>query len=280
MDLDRLLDNALELSVLNKTYYRLSNQVNNKPQFEYKDSYGTYLLKYGEGVWGIHRRGLLHPTYVWNQELCEWKDRDHRNQTAPLNLKVTKSLDVEVEATEYRADIMRKIFEKKPHPDLRIKLSDGSLLMAHKNVVSAVVPSWECMLNSGMIEARANVIEILDVEPTVARAFVDAIYCGTVTDRNLLCGVAVLADRYRATAIFKQVMLHIDKLMKVGAANYQQVQDLVKILPPSEEVEKLIMTMHTLIKNSNPESFCGMMGFHHLINKNDIEGEVKSCVDN
>jgi len=119
------------------------------------------------------------------------------------------------------------------------------------------------MLTSNMSEARTNIIELVDVEPAVARAFINSIYCGTVEDRKLLCGVAVLADRYQAKAIFKQVMMHLNKLMKVGAADFQQVQDLVKLLPFSEEVETLIQTMHNLIKNSTHESFCTMMGFNH-----------------
>jgi len=118
------------------------------------------------------------------------------------------------------------------------------------------------MLSSNMSEARTNIIELVDVEPDVARAFINSIYCGTVEDRRLLCGVAILADRYQAKAIFKQVMMHLNKLMKVGATDYQQVQNLVKLLPASEEVETLILTMHNLIKNSTYESFCTMMGFH------------------
>lgn len=200
-----------------------------------------------------------------------WKDRDQRNHSATLNLRVTKSLDVKREAMEYRAETMYKIFEKKPHPDLSIKLSDGSLVMAHKNIVSAVVPSWECMLSSDMSEARTNIIELLDVEPQVARAFINAIYCGTVEDRKLLCGVAILADRYQAKAIFKQVMMHLNKLMKVGATDYQQVQNLVKLLPVSEELETLISTMHNLIKNSTEDSFCKMMGFQHINSAPNLE---------
>jgi len=64
MDLDTVLDNALELSVLGKSYKRLSIMENNKPMFEYKDNYGTYHLKFHQGAWGIQRRGLLHPTYI------------------------------------------------------------------------------------------------------------------------------------------------------------------------------------------------------------------------
>jgi hypothetical protein len=64
MDLDNVLDNALELSVLGKSYKRLPVVENNKPVFEYKDSYGTYLLKFQQGAWGIQRHGLLHPTYI------------------------------------------------------------------------------------------------------------------------------------------------------------------------------------------------------------------------
>lgn len=59
-----MLENALELSVLGKSYKRLSIIENDKPVFEYKDSYGTYLLKFAQGAWGIQRRGLLHPTYI------------------------------------------------------------------------------------------------------------------------------------------------------------------------------------------------------------------------
>jgi hypothetical protein len=120
------------------------------------------------------------------------------------------------------------------------------------------------MLSSDMTEARTNIIELIDVEPEVAKAFINALYCGIVEDRKLLCGVAVLADRYQAKRIFKQVMMHVNKLMKVGATDYQQVQNLVKRLPLSDEVETLISTMHDLIKNSTQESFCKMMGFEHV----------------
>lgn len=127
------------------------------------------------------------------------------------------------------------------------------------------------MLSSDMSEARTNIIELVDVEPDVAKAFINSIYCGIVDDRKLLCGVAILADRYQAKAIFKQVMMHINKLMKVGATDYQQVQDLVKLLPASEEVETLILTMHNLIKNSTHESFCKMMGFHRADSAEIVE---------
>jgi len=122
-----------------------------------------------------------------------------------------------------------------------------------------------------MTEARTSVIELVDVEPKVAKAFINAIYCGSVEDRKLLCGVAVLADRYQAKTIFKQVMMHVNKLMKVGATDFQQVQNLVKLLPIGEEVEKLIATMHDLIKNSTQESFCKMMGFEHLSSADNLE---------
>jgi len=191
---------------------------------------------------------------------------------------VSKSLDVAKEAMEYRAQTLYKIFEKKPHPDLSIKLKDGSLVMAHKNIVSAVVPSWECMLSSDMSEARTNIIELLDVEPEVAKAFVNAIYCGTVKDRKHLCGVAVLADRYQAKALFKQVMMHVNKLMKVGATDYQKVQNMVKLLPVSEELETLIITMHDLVKNSTHQSFCKMMGFQQMNSTENVETKSEEAV--
>jgi len=128
-----------------------------------------------------------------------------------------------------------------------------------------------------MSEARTNIIELIDVEPEVARAFIGAIYCGTVQDRKLLCGVAVLADRYQAKAIFKQVMMHINKLMNVGATNYQQVQNLVKLLPISEEVLELISTMHDLIKNSTKKSFCKMMGFQNINSTENHEMEKEEA---
>lgn len=91
----------------------------------------------------------------------------------------------------------KKMFLEGQNPDIIVRVGDRNF-SAHRNILMARSPVFQCMLSHDMLEKNSGVINVQDCDPQAMEQFLLYIYCGEIEnlDESNMLGLYYAADKY------------------------------------------------------------------------------------
>lgn len=222
--------------------------MNGEPQFKNE----TFTLMWTGSKWKFKKKRFF---YQWDDSRKTWMYvvKGAVSQDREIHIAVTKLRTTTTEY-EYTFNVLNTMLKAMPR-DLVITLRDGSTFEAHSQLIRATCPAWAALLGSDTVEAQQKDICVADVAPATVRAFVDALYTGRV--KSDACGVARLADKYRATKILDRCVDTIRrKLSKTKDPKFfQEVLKLTRMLPATAHQKDLARELFECQKDTDFEDW-------------------------
>eukprot|EP01132_Coremiostelium_polycephalum_P007480 gene7480-9191_t len=82
--------------------------------------------------------------------------------------------------------------------DIVFKLSDNSLLHAHKNILTSRCPKFKGMFSGEMLESQLKEIEIKEYQPIVFQKMIEYIYTDNLNEENvdMILNLVIISDEY------------------------------------------------------------------------------------
>jgi len=184
-----------------------------------------------------------------------------------FTVKVTKLISEENQSyrinKSWREKLMKKIWEQGFAYDIKIRLKDGHEIQAHRAIVTAACPSWKGLIESSGVEGETTVIELLDINPAVVKAFVKALYLGEFEQQTLLPGIALMADRYKARSLMHEVVQAMQSALDTeGPDFYLEVIETLRRLPETNRIKKLKAKLYEMNKGISQEIFYKRLGIN------------------
>jgi len=272
-DFPDLLNEAQEILVEDGNwtgkFQRLVETSEGSPIFsKMKRSKHTWQLKKVVGEWTFlnFKDGIWLSKERWDPYSGLWIKAN--NTQKPIHIRVTKYIPLEEKISDEKVDswgdhLVKKMYEQGIGYDIKIRLKDGQVVKAHKTVIAAACPAWKGLIESQMFEAETGVIEVLDINPEVVKAFVKALYCGEFDDQKLLPGLALMADYYNAEFLMHKVVKAMRKALETqGPDFYNEVVETLKRLPDTEDKKKVKATLYAMNKDCSDEVFYKRLGIN------------------
>jgi len=266
-----LLKNAQEIEVEDGNwtgkFQRLSETNEGCPIFsKRKKNKDTWQLKKVAGQWTFlnFKDGRWLSRERWNPYVGLWI-KDNNTQKV-IHIRVT--IPLEEKTSDEKVDswgdhLVKRMYEQGIGHDIKIRLKDGQEIEAHKTVIAAACPAWKGLVESQMLEAETGVIDVLDINPEVVKAFVKALYCGEFDDQKLLPGIALMADRYNAEFLLDKVVKAMCEALETqGPGFYNEVVETLKRLPNTENKRKVKATLYAMNKVCSEEMFYKRLGIN------------------
>mmetsp|Transcript_31131 Transcript_31131/g.82850 ORF Transcript_31131/g.82850 Transcript_31131/m.82850 type:complete len:301 (-) Transcript_31131:137-1039(-) len=141
---------------------------------------------------------------------------------------------------EHSTELLAGMWKEKQFTDLVIVCADLEI-RCHRAVVARGSPVFDRMLNSDMIEARTDKIEIKDAEPSSLSAMLEYFYTGVIVEECDIVALLTLADRFQADALVETCAA--EALRLVVCDNVVAVVRAFRPLAPRPEMRVLWRTL-------------------------------------
>lgn len=236
-------------------FRRIGHSVrNNEPKFEERDR--GHHLKFRDGNWRLTMvDDYMHPQEVWFFDGERWcfdgidLNSQERETKSGLTAKVLTEAEFnsgkKPKKVSYHKQLLSKMWERGSNTDLEIRFSGGESLMVHREILAATCDAWAGLLDSSMLERQEGVLRLTDIDVTIGKAFIKALYTLEVDDPKHLVGIAKLADRYCARRLLSEILKRLNKAVREWRFCMMfEVIGLVRTLTPSDATESLIQTIH------------------------------------
>ncbi|XP_071033425.1 speckle-type POZ protein B-like [Parasteatoda tepidariorum] len=104
--------------------------------------------------------------------------------------------DTDIGLHTLQSDI-RNLFSDKTLCDVKIRVED-EIVQAHKSILAARSPVFHAMFQLDMVEAKAGIVDIQDVDIDTFKVFMNYIYCDTVDkmDYDGAKNLLIVAEKY------------------------------------------------------------------------------------